>query len=263
MPVLQLGDASLYYEVHGRGPWLVLAHGAGGNHLSWWQQVPVFARRYRCLIFDHRGFGLSGNGERGPEPARFVDDLEALLGHVEAEEVRLVGQSMGGFTCLGFALRHPQRVRALVMASTLAGMRRPTWLAADERVRAHAQRLWERRRKGGRRALAPSFARARPHLAFLYRQIGALNPPRPPDFPLRYPILTREPEELQRLTMPVLFIVGAEDDLFPPPLVEVGKGLLPNARLLVVPGAGHSVYYEKPEVFNRAVLDFLAEVDGP
>jgi pimeloyl-ACP methyl ester carboxylesterase len=62
--------------------------------------------------------------------------------------------------------------------------------------------------------------------------------------------------------MPVLFIVGEEDDLFPPPLVEVGVQLLPNARLLVVPGAGHSVYYERPDVFNRAVLEFLAEVDG-
>ncbi len=262
MPTLSLGDVSLYYQVHGRGPWLVLAHGAAGNHLSWWQQVPVFAQRYRCLVFDHRGFGLSHNGERGPEPARFVDDLEALLDHLGAEEVRLIGQSMGGFTCLGFALRHPQRVKALVMASTLAGMRRPVWQAAPQEVRAHAQRLWERRRQRGRRALGPAFARLHPHLAFLYRQIASLNPPRPPDLPRRYPILAWEPAELQRLTMPVLFIVGEEDDLFPPPLVAVGKELLPNARLLVVPGAGHSVYYEKPEAFNRAVLEFLAEVDG-
>jgi 3-oxoadipate enol-lactonase len=262
MPVLTVGDLRLYYEVHGQGPWLVLAHGAAGNHLSWWQQVPVFAKRYRCVIFDHRGFGLSRNGEGEVEPARFVDDLGALLDHLGAQEVRLVGQSMGGLTCMGFALRHPERVRALVMASTLAGMRRPAWRAASEEVRAYTLRLWERRRQGVRRALSPSFARAHPHLAFLYRQIAALNPPRPPDLPRRYPIIAQDPADLARLVMPVLFIVGEEDDLFPPPLVEVGVQLLPNARLLVVPGAGHSVYYERPDVFNRAVLEFLAEVEG-
>ena len=55
-------DASLYYEIHGDGPWMVFAHGAGGNSLSWWQQVPVFAPRYRCLVYDQRGWGRHGPG---------------------------------------------------------------------------------------------------------------------------------------------------------------------------------------------------------
>jgi len=262
MPSVEVNGGRIYYEVHGRGPWLVLAHGAGGNHLSWWQQVPAFSRRYRCLVFDHRGFGLSRLNDEAPDPSRFVDDLEALLAHLGAEEVRLVAQSMGGLTCLGYALRHPRRVRALVMANTLVGMRRVVWAAADEEVRRLAQGLWEQRRmQVPRRALSLRFARRRRHLAFLYRQIAALNGPRPDDLPRRYPVLDPTGEAIRTLTVPVLFIAGEEDDLFPPPLVAVAARLLPNARLLVVPGAGHSVYFEQPEVFNRAVLDFLAEVE--
>jgi 3-oxoadipate enol-lactonase len=262
MPILHVNGARLYYEVHGQGPWVVFAHGAGGNHLSWWQQVPTFARRYRCLTFDHRGFGLSRQDSDSPEPAHFVDDLEALLEHVGADEVRLVAQSMGGLTCLGYALRHPERVKALVMANSLVGMRRAVWAAADEEARRQAQERWDRRKlQVPRRALSVRFARTRPQLAFLYRAISALNGPRPVDLPRRYPVLDPTGDAIRGLQVPVLFIVGEEDDLFPPPLVAVASRLLPNARMLVVPGAGHSVYFERPQVFNRAVLEFLAQVE--
>jgi len=66
MPKAQINGIELYYEVHGNGPAVVCAHGAGGNHLSWWQQVPVLTPRYRCVIFDHRGFGQSLDSPNGP-----------------------------------------------------------------------------------------------------------------------------------------------------------------------------------------------------
>ena len=59
MPTLSRPHCELYYEETGEGPAIVFAHGAGGNHLSWWQQVPVFRERYRCVSFDHRGWGRS------------------------------------------------------------------------------------------------------------------------------------------------------------------------------------------------------------
>lgn len=67
MPKAQVNGIELYYEVHGEGPPIVFAHGAGGNHLSWWQQVPFFtAQGYRCVTFDHRAFGQSLDGADGP-----------------------------------------------------------------------------------------------------------------------------------------------------------------------------------------------------
>src|SRR5512138_902447 len=92
MPFLALDGCDLYYELYGRGPALVFAHGARGNDLSWWQQVPYFQERYTCLTFAHRGFGRSREVEDGPGPAAFVDDLAALLDHLGFEEVRLVAQ---------------------------------------------------------------------------------------------------------------------------------------------------------------------------
>src|SRR3954462_10129280 len=95
----------LYYEMHGSGPFLFFAHGLGGNHLSWWQQVPHFRDRYTCITFAHRGFAPSTDASNGPGPAAFVDDLAALIDHLGITDVRLVAQSMGGWTCLGYALR--------------------------------------------------------------------------------------------------------------------------------------------------------------
>ena len=82
MALAPVNGIRLYYETHGKGPALVLAHGAGGNHLSWWQQVPHFARRYRCVVFDHRAFGRSHDVRDGPGRRAFAEDLRHLLDHL-------------------------------------------------------------------------------------------------------------------------------------------------------------------------------------
>src|SRR5438105_12346743 len=115
---LDRADCRLYYEVTGSGPAVVFAHGLGGNHLSWWQQVPHFCQRYTCVAFAHRGFAPSSALPGGPDPAQYAGDLGALIDHLALADVRLVAQSMGGWACLEYALAHPERVRALVLAST-------------------------------------------------------------------------------------------------------------------------------------------------
>jgi 3-oxoadipate enol-lactonase len=270
MPSLQINGARFYYEEHGKGPALVFAHGAGGNHLSWWQQVPVFSRKYRCVTFDHRGWGLSVDGQDAG-PAAFVEDLRALLDRLGIERTALIAQSMGGLTCLGFTIAYPQRVSALIMANTFAGMRREVWLAADEELRAVARAVWDRRRRDGvKRALAPGFARNDREKAFLYKQIRLLNEDGPNQLQteervLRLRALERDPEvapgreALAAIAAPVLFIGGEHDEVMPPSLMEVACGLIPGARMVLVPGAGHSVYFEQPETFNRIALEFLSD----
>ena len=168
MPFLDRGDMRLYYELHGpkpgSAPAIVFAHGAGGCHLSWWQQVPHFMRRYACVTFAHRGFGPSVDAVDGPGGAAFVDDLCALLDHVGIERATLVGQSMGGWTCLRFAVRYPQRVERLVMCDTFGG------LAVDgiEEVWRASAALVSELPPGVHPAAGARMLREQPDLHFLY-----------------------------------------------------------------------------------------------
>ncbi len=259
MPFLSLDGCDLYYEVHGSGPALVFAHGAGGNHLSWWQQIAHFRDRYTCVTFAHRGFGLSRAVAGGPNPDAFADDLAALIEHLGFRDVRLVAQSMGGWTCLEYALRAPGRVRALVMAATIGSLAH----AETERIRAtHGASnpraaLLER---GIHPACGERLAREQPALHFLYTEVAALNT-QVESASLIARLMARRTtlaEAVAALSVPTLCIAGAEDAVLPAAAVEVLASLLPNARFAGVPEAGHSVYWERSEVFNRLVGDFLA-----
>src|ERR1700736_5498276 len=108
----------LHYEVTGSGPALLFAHGLGGNQMSWWQQVEHLAPSHSCVAFAHRGFAPSDPVAGGPDPADYAGDLEALIDHLGFTDVRLVGQSMGGWTMLEYAIAHPRKVKALVLSST-------------------------------------------------------------------------------------------------------------------------------------------------
>ena len=139
MPKAPLQGTDLYYEVHGEGPeTIVFAHGAGGNHLVWYQQVAYFAPRYRCVTFDHRMFGQSPDAS-GEGYGAFVRDIEGLFAHLGLERAHLVAQSMGGRTCLPFAAAHPDRVGRLVMADTTLGIAEPAYVEALAAARAALQ----------------------------------------------------------------------------------------------------------------------------
>ena len=256
MPFAPINGIDLYYETHGKGPALVFAHGAGGNHLSWWQQIPFFARRFRCITFDHRAFGLSRDGEGEAQMGRrmFHEDLRALLDLLDIDECRIVAQSMGGRTAVGFALRNPGRCRAMVLAGTTGG-------AVDDEIRAmqDAHRDSEIGRMTlAQRAISPALKERAEHLAFLYRSIARLNPPRPKDF--LAPIPGYKGSSAQRLSeaeFPVMFLVGRYDTVVPPEVIEGCHRATPGSKFVVIEDSGHSTYFEQPDAFNAAVMEFL------
>jgi len=256
MPFARVNAASLYYEQHGTGPDLVFLHGAGGNHLSWWQQLSVFARDYRCTVYDARGWGRS-HGEM--TVGRFVlgTDLVALLDHLGVERAHVVAQSMGGRAVAGLSRVAPGRIRSLVLCGTTAG-------ATNDRVRELQDQLKEERGEGGLRehALSGAFEAANPALATLYRQINALNPPRPRGFLGRPPATYRGSMHglLGELGVPVLFVVGEHDLITSPEMIREAQALIPNSEYHEVKGAGHSAYFEAAEEWNRVVSRFLAGV---
>jgi pimeloyl-ACP methyl ester carboxylesterase len=260
MPFAPAAGTSIYYEVHGRkpgdAPALVFAHGAGGNHLSWFQQVPHFAARYTCVTFDHRGFGQSVDPPGGPSGAAFVDDLRALLDHAGVDRATLVAQSMGGWTCLGFALRYPQRVERLVLAGTHGGIASDdinrAWAASAEKAAKLAD--------GVHPACGERLYREQPGMHFLYIEISNLSPDRSrQELGTILSAAGATPvERAASLTMPVLFITGDEDIVIPPAVIEIAASHVPHARIVHVPEAGHSTYFERPAVFNDMLDRFLS-----
>ncbi len=246
----------LHYETAGKGPALVFAHGAGGNQLSWWQQLPYFSRSYRCITFDHRAFGRSEDLPEGPGRRAFADDLRELLNHLGIERCAIVAQSMGGRTAVGFSARNPGRAGALVLAGTTGGAVND---ALREKQEAH-RRGPLGRLSLARRAVSPRLRSERPDLAYLYRLIGRLNPPRPAEFLAPIPgYRGSSAGALTALGIPILFLVGEDDTITPPEIVRVAHEQVPGSRFETIPEAGHSAYFERAADFNTRVERFLVE----
>lgn len=256
MPYARVNGAHIYYRQHGSGPDLVFIHGAGGNHLAWWQQVAAFAPRYRVTTYDARGWGLS-RGDMAVGRTTLGTDLLGLLDYLRIERAHIVAQSMGGRAVAGLARLAPERIASLVLCGTTAG-------ATNDRIRAMQQELREDRGGASLReqALAPGFEAEEPALALLYRQINALNPPRPRGLLGPPPPGYRGSmhELLSSLGVPILYVVGEHDAITPPEMILEAASLVSGARVHVIAGAGHSCYFERAAEWNAVVGEFLEAV---
>ncbi len=266
---LERPGCRLYYEVTGSGPAIVFAHGLGSNHLTWWQQVPHFASRHTCVTFAHRGYAPGSEIPGGPDPHDFTGDLAALIDQLQLRDVRLVAQSMGGWSALEHALSRPDAVRALVLASTCGTIDQASVPLPDRR------RLdeWRREAAGARadlqrRGIAPPagerMAREQPSLHFLYRSIANASATVDRE-QLRQRLAamaTRPAEMLRDVSVPTLFLTGDEDLIYPAFLSDALAPLVPRAGVERVREAGHSVYFERATTFNGVVDRFLQTADG-
>jgi len=245
----------LYYEdTGGNGPAVLFLHGAGGNHLSWWQQVPVFAEEYRCVTVDQRGFGQSPDTPDGPGPAALAADAIALLDHLRISRVAVVAQSMGGWAAVGAAVQAPERFWAITLANTIGGLSNDAIAALRRKLAAESQTKpappWHP-------ALGGTFVRTQPVRAFLYTQIAGLNAPLPTDFRERLLGVTTPVERYAATRVPTLFLTSDEDGVIWPELSQKVHEHVPGSRFERVEATGHSTYFERPDVFNREVSAFL------
>jgi len=247
----------LYYEDSGgNAPAILFLHGAGGNHLSWWQQVPVFAEEYRCIAVDQRGFGQSPDVPGGPGPAALGTDVLALLDHLGLARAALVAQSMGGWAAVGAAVRAPERFWAIVLANTVGNLSNDAIAAVRQRLAAASPPrpavIWHA-------ALGATFRKREPIRSFLYAQISGLNAPLSAAFRDQLMSLTTPVERYAAARVPTMLLTSDEDGLIWPELSETVHRHVPGSRFERVEAAGHSTYFERPDVFNREVGAFLKE----
>jgi len=248
------GFRAFYEDTGGSGPTVLFLHGAGGNHLSWWQQIPVFAEEYRCVTLDQRGFGQSPDAAGGPGPTALAGDALGLLDHLGIARAAIVAQSMGGWAAVGAAVWAPERFWAIALANTVGNLTNPEIAALRQRLAAASPPrppvLWHA-------ALGSTFRKAEPVKSFLYAEIAGTNTPLSADFRERLGGLTTPVERYAATRVPTLFLTSDEDGLIWPELSQAVHDHVPGSRFVRVEAAGHSTYFERPDVFNREVGAFL------
>ena len=255
----------LYYELHGQGPPLVLVMGIGYDSSLWTlAQVPALSTQFQVILVDNRDAGRSSKARHPYTIADMADDLAGLLDSLGIQRSHLLGLSMGGMIALEFALRHADRLDRLVLTGTGAAPARSAvdpiqiwdWLKAND---ATGEVF-------GGQQFASLFSTAflRNHQAVRETaELLASNPyPMSPEAYGRQADAYRHFDALDRLpgiTAPTLVVVGEQDLLTPPWVVREVAEAIPGARFEVIRGNGssHLVPIERPDEFNRLVLNFL------
>jgi pimeloyl-ACP methyl ester carboxylesterase len=252
----------IYFECWGNsGDVIVLGHGLGGSHAVWYQQVAFLAQRYRVITWDQRGFGRStrSTGAIGPVPA--VRDMVRVLDALEADRAHVIGQSMGGWSALGFAIDHPDRVISLVLADSTAGIFTPRirQTLTDYGKAIAAGPPPDEMPLGFHPAIGTQLLEEDLSQAFLYTQLGSLTEPPSPAEIMPLLMTTDHTDGAPSIAIPTLFVVGEQDPIFPTQLIRSAASLIPESQIAVVKNTGHSPYFERPVVWNNLVAAFLQE----
>lgn len=252
---LKVADVDLELFDSGQGPPLLFLHGAGGFEPSQPFVAPL-AKKHRLIAPSHPGFGRSSL----PDWLDSVDDIAhlhlELLDKLKLQQVNLIGCSVGGWIAAEMATKSPERVRRLVMVGPVGVKLGP----ADKldipdifaMPQADAQKLIYH---DPGRAAADVAKMSDEQMAVMFRNRETLA------------LLVWEPwmhnpklkRRLHRIAAPALFIRGASDGLVSESYMKAYAGLLPNARTLTIPAAGHVPQLEQPDAFASAVLGFLGE----
>jgi pimeloyl-ACP methyl ester carboxylesterase len=262
MPKAKVSDIELYYEEHGQGEPLLLIMGLGASTLSWGEQIPAFGRELRVIAFDNRGAGRSDKPAMRYSIALFADDTAGLMDALGADSAHVYGQSMGGFIAQELALRHPRRVRTLVLGSTSCGGRQavaasPENLAGIGMMNVLAPR--EAAEKGLPLLYSDEFIAG--HRDFLIqrslREAKLRPPPEALGRQIQAAIRHNTFDRLPDIRCPALVITGSDDKIVPADNSRVLAERIPGAELAVLPGAGHGYPVEKAAESNAIVLEFL------
>lgn len=252
-----LPGARLWYiDTGGDGVPVVFLHAGTGSSRVWEYQIPPFTKAgYRVIAYDRRGYGRTTVTSPDDSVGSSADDLRALMDHLRIERFHLVGTAAGGGVALDFALSYPERLRSLVVANSVGDVR-------DSSYAVIGRALWTpefRALPPELRELGPSYRAASPEGARRWLELEHLS--RAPGTPVRSrPSRNRITfARLETIRVPTLLVTGDADLYTPPAVLRLFAARMRHADTLMVREAGHSTYWEQPDVFNRAVLGFLRD----
>ena len=278
MSIAKIGALDLYYEEHGSGDPLLLIMGLATDSTGWAFQIPEFSQHHRTIAFDNRGVGRSSKPAGPYSIHEMADDAVGLLDALDLQRAHVLGISMGGMIAQELVLRHPDRVRGLVLACT--------YPEPDADVESHLH--FSMQKFGGQvtgdgemeidvKAINP--------MEFLQHMLPTVFNPEfiQQELPKLIQVFSgalqygfsmeailgqvaavmghRATDRLHQIAAPTLVVTGDADLLIPPGNSDILAKHIPGARLVKIPGGSHGFNFETPAVFNRAVLNCLATVE--
>lgn len=273
MPHITARDGTrLWVEEAGSGTPIVFVHEFGGDHRSWEPQLRHFARRYRCITYGARGYPPSDVPDDVERYSQQIatDDIADVLNALQVDKAHIVGLSMGGFATLHFGLRYAERARSLVVAGAGYGAEKQY----EEYFRNVSLEVARKFETEGAPVFAKTYSTAASRIAFQLKdprgwqefatQLGehsSIGSARTMQgVQARRPSIYDLEEQLARMTVPTLVVVGDEDDHCLQPGIFLKK-TVPASGLVVLPKTGHTLNIEEPALFNQFVYDFLATVE--
>ncbi len=250
-------SVELFFVENGLGTPVVLVHGYPLDHTIWDDVTGLLATNARVIRPDLRGYGQTPVTEGVYSMSLLADDLLALFDRLGLEKVILAGHSMGGYVALAFAQAYPQRLAGLALVTSQAAADAP------EKHEARYQQAIEVEKRGTIAAVEAGLARFSPNPVILEktRKIMMRADPRAVAGSLRG--MAERPDMtdfLREIQVPALVIAGEVDELIPARKSEEMAGVLPDCKLVVVPGGGHMAMMEKPQIVAEAIRDLVQRV---
>jgi pimeloyl-ACP methyl ester carboxylesterase len=253
-----LDTIDLAYGEAGSGEPLVLLHGLGSSRHDWALQLPAFVPTFRTVAIDLRGHGQSPRPSGPYRIAQMAADVALLLMRLDARPAHVVGLSLGGAVAQQLTLDYPELVRSLVLVNTASHFVTTEW----------------RQRIFGMKRFAGAYLQPMDKVAV---QVADRLFPLLEQTPLRNEAITRiaanDPKAyraclwaiarfnatflLELIACPTLVVAGEQDTTVPLAAKQVLAERIPNSRLLIIPNSGHATPVDQPDLFHRAVLDFL------
>ncbi len=262
MPTIRVNDIGLYYEEHGQGEPLLFISGLGGHVAEIPHLVESYARQTRFIAFDGRGCGRSEKPPGEYSIAGYADDAAALLDVLAIDSAFVYGSSMGGMVAQELALRHPQRVRGLILGCTTAGAlrgERPSNETVQSMVANQALSGDEALVAGWKLGYSKTYIEA--HYDEMLARSRASRPyGAPRDSYMRQVVAAARHDTYDRLrhiACPVLILHGSDDAMMPVRNALLLKDGIPHAELQILDGMGHGYNLEAQVAADALVLNFV------
>ena len=264
MPETTFNDLKIHWERYGdKGP-LLLISGVGGGTWTWEEGIKAWSSHFRVIVFDNIGAGQSSMPNRPYTMAEMADHAAAVLDAAGAEQAGVVGLSMGGMIAQELVLRHPNRVRRLVLGSTHCGVSRR--IPPDpEVIKRFAdnnglspEQIFE---KNLLLLVTPRFLKKGSDVLKRYK-VRELNAPVQPDYALKGQLDAIAGfdacDRIHKIQIPTLILTAELDKLVPPENGRLLSNRIPGAELKSFADSGHLIHLECAEEFHEAAMQFFS-----